>query len=54
MGAIITKTGCYIPNLAVKNDKFLQNSFLDEDGKPFIKWKEDMQTITIILLIWQL
>ena len=30
MGVIITKTGCYIPNFAVKNDKFLQNSFLDE------------------------
>ena len=42
MGAIITKTGCYIPNLAVKNDKFLQNSFLDEDGKPFIKKNQEI------------
>ena len=37
MGVIITKTGCYIPKFAVKNEVFLQNSFLDEKGNPFLK-----------------
>ena len=42
MGIIITKTGCYIPNFAVKNDEFLQNSFLDEKGNPFLKKNEEI------------
>ena len=42
MGAIITKTGCYIPNFAVKNDKFLQNSFLDEKGNRFLKKNQEI------------
>ena len=66
MGAIITKTGCYIPNFAVKNDEFIQKSFLDDKGNPFLKKikkllirflllqvlkKEDMRILIIILLI---
>ena len=39
MGAIISKTGCYIPNFAVRNNEFLDNSFLDNDGNPFFKKK---------------
>ena len=42
MGVIITKTGCYIPNFAVKNDKFLQNSFLDEKGNTFLKKNQEI------------
>ena len=42
MGVIITKTGCYIPNFAVKNDKFLQNSFLDEKGNRFLKKNQEI------------
>ena len=37
MGVIITKTGCYVPSFAIENEKFLQNSFLDEKGTPFSK-----------------
>ena len=43
MGAIISKTGCYIPNFAVRNNEFLDNSFLDNDGNPFLKKKEPCQ-----------
>jgi len=42
MGAIITKTGCYIPKFAVKNEVFLQNSFLDEKGNSFLKKNEEI------------
>tara|TARA_Y100000768_G_scaffold365441_1_gene326737 strand:+ start:443 stop:1498 length:1056 start_codon:yes stop_codon:yes gene_type:complete len=42
MGAIITKTGCYIPKFAVKNEVFLQNSFLDEKGNSFVKKNEEI------------
>ena len=42
MGAIITKTGCYIPNFAVKNDEFLQKSFLDDKGNPFLKKNKEI------------
>ena len=42
MGVIITKTGCYIPKFAVKNEVFLQNSFLDEKGNPFLKKNEEI------------
>ena len=42
MGAIITKTGCYIPNFAVKNDEFLQNAFLDDKGNPFLKKNQEI------------
>ena len=42
MGAIITKTGCYIPNFAVKNDEFLQNTFLDDEGNPFLKKNQEI------------
>ena len=42
MGAIISKTGCYIPNFAVRNDKFLDNSFLDNDGNPFFKKNQEI------------
>jgi len=42
MGAIITKTGCYIPKFAVKNEVFLQNSFLDEKGNPFLKKNQEI------------
>tara|TARA_B100000989_G_scaffold215665_1_gene164127 strand:- start:245 stop:1300 length:1056 start_codon:yes stop_codon:yes gene_type:complete len=42
MGAIITKTGCYIPKFAVKNEVFLQNSFLDDKGNPFLKKNEEI------------
>ena len=42
MGAIITKTGCYIPNFAVKNDEFLQNAFLDDKGDPFLKKNQEI------------
>ena len=42
MGAIISKTGCYIPNFAVRNDEFLDNSFLDNDGNPFFKENQEI------------
>jgi len=42
MGVIITKTGCYIPKFAVKNEAFLLNSFLDEKGNPFLKKNEEI------------
>ena len=42
MGAIISKTGCYIPSFAVRNDEFLDNSFLDIDGNPFFKKNQEI------------
>tara|TARA_B100000963_G_scaffold358017_1_gene381616 strand:+ start:5576 stop:6631 length:1056 start_codon:yes stop_codon:yes gene_type:complete len=42
MGVIIKKTGCYVPDLAIKNEKFLQTSFLDEEGNPFLKKNQEI------------
>ena len=42
MGVVITKTGSYVPGFAIKNDKFVQNSFLDEKGNPFLKKNKEI------------
>ena len=51
MGAIISKTGCYIPNFAVRNDEFLDNSFLDNDGNPFLKKIKKLLKSFLLLLV---
>ena len=45
MGVIITKTGCYVPSFAIENEKFLQNSFLDENKEEIdeIEFNQDIE-----------
>jgi len=38
--SVITGTGSYVPNLVKKNNSFLRNTFLNEDGTPFTKENE--------------